>query len=233
MNCWASCLGNCTDIRSGEHYVSAGIFRDNTKAVLVSGLKWMNTESQAIGLPRAVAKILCSEHNNSLSEFDNEACKLSEFLRKIKINPLKKYSIEINGKYIEKWAIKIFYNLGVLGAFNETILPQDNLVRYIYCDSEIDSGVGLYFVRSRIFNKDNGDYVYWHAIKNKSGKGGVIGMQFYISGLCFIINLNPVHYDDIKLESSFCDNNEIYYRPRLIIFDNDNNYNVNKITFKW
>lgn len=233
MNCWASCLGNCTNVSSGEHYVSASIFRDGTKAILVSGLKWMVTESQLVGLSRATAKILCSKHNNSLSEFDNEACKLSEFMRQIKKNPLKNFSIEINGKYLEKWAIKTFYNLGVLGVFNETILPQDSLIRYIYCDSKIDSGIGLYFVRGRTISDDIGDYFQWHAIKNKSANDEVIGMQFYISGVCFIINLNPVHHDDnIKIESSFCDQDEVYYRPDVILLDN-NSSNVNKITFKW
>jgi len=193
MKCWASCLGNCSSKVTREHYISDGIFEG--KSVLVSGFDWCK-DKQEIGLSSAVSNILCKEHNNSLSKFDDVASQLSQFLRKnIRDHPLENNEIEINGKFLEKWAFKTYFNLGILGALDQhtftKIEPSESLVRYIYCDSEIDQGVGIYSVDCYIYSEWMGDSVTWKAIMNKSDNNNIIGMQLSICGLCFYYKYKP------------------------------------------
>lgn len=236
MNCWASCLGNCDNKITREHYISDGIF-ENT-IIRVKGLSWCKGEEKEIGLQNAVSKILCKKHNNDLSNFDCEASKLSKFLREsIRGNSLECKKILINGKYLEKWALKTFINLGILGALDQEnftkIVPVKNLVRYIYCDDEIDHGVGIYFIGCKIYSEWLGDSVTWKALKNESDNNQIIGMQFSINGLCFIFNTNPVGTDEeIKIVSSRGIIDEFEYRPTQISLCSKST-DINVIQFNW
>lgn len=235
MKCWAACLGGCSSNITREHYISDGIFEGKT--VLIKGFSWCKDQRQ-IGFSSAVSNILCKKHNNSLSNFDHVASQLSKFLREnLKNRKLQNNVLEINGKFLEKWAFKTYLNLGILGALDQCtfakIEPVESLVRYIYCDSEIEQGVGIYSVGCNIHEDWIGDSVTWKAIRNERENNNIIGMQLSICGLCFIINTNPVTAEEpIKIITSNGTMTEFEYRPNQIILDNGH-ANTKTIKINW
>src|SRR3954469_10804919 len=103
MECWASCLGDCGEGASREHYISEGVF--DGELITAFGLPWCSDHPATIGLGSAVAKILCRKHNSALSDFDGEAAKLSRFLfANIIERPLDEGNVRIQGVRLEKWA---------------------------------------------------------------------------------------------------------------------------------
>src|ERR1051325_5267075 len=144
MECWASILGDCGEGQSGEHYISDGIF--DGEAITVRGFPWCR-EPLKMGIGSARSKILCSKHNWALSPFDGEAAKLSKFiLENLHLQPLAARRKCMNGIFLEKWALKTFFNLGYLRGFHggeqpNRFNPPEGLVRYLYCNEPIADGV--------------------------------------------------------------------------------------------
>lgn len=159
MNCWASSLGDCGEGVSREHYVSNGIF--DSESITAFGLPWCRDKPVTIGLKSAVAKILCGKHNSALSMFDGEAVKLSQFLEtNVLEQPLIESTIHLQGTFLEKWALKTFLNLGYLAALHREqpgrLNPPEELIRYIFRNTPITEGVGLYFITDTINNDSYG-----------------------------------------------------------------------------
>src|SRR5437899_10575191 len=69
--CWAACLGDCSDKISREHIISASLFPADK--ITVQGLSWCKGEPKEIGLAALTRKILCTKHNSDLSEIDAAA----------------------------------------------------------------------------------------------------------------------------------------------------------------
>ena len=69
--CWASPLGNCRGVISGEHIVSKCLFPSGN--VTVKGLDWLNGETKSIGIKGLTRNILCEGHNSDLSDLDAAA----------------------------------------------------------------------------------------------------------------------------------------------------------------
>ena len=117
QECWASQLGDCAGGISREHPVSDGIFEGNS--ISAFGLSWCKDEPKRIGLPNAVAKILCGHHNTALSPHDAEATRLSRFLAaNLRDDPEVESTIALDGSLLEKWSLKTFTNLGYMGALD-------------------------------------------------------------------------------------------------------------------
>jgi len=112
--CWAACLGNCSDKISGEHIITDAVFPADI--VTVKGLPWCKDEFKRIGLASLVKNVLCTEHNSGLSEADVGAVQLRKALcdvtelsetRKLMNGqdwPVKKFTV--NGLAIERWCLK-------------------------------------------------------------------------------------------------------------------------------
>jgi hypothetical protein len=119
VQCWASCLGNCSPVQSREHYISKGLF--DTDSVRVVGLPWCKTEEKAIGVASAVAKILCKTHNEALSPLDTEAIKLFDCVREwsrlrevratLPPGALRVRERRIDGLLVERWFLKTLVNM--------------------------------------------------------------------------------------------------------------------------
>jgi hypothetical protein len=149
----------------------------------------------------AVAKILCGKHNSALSQFDAEAAKLSKFLvTNVLHEPLAEAAISLNGKRLEKWALKTFFNLGhIRGLHREQpnrLDPPTNLVRHVYLDDPIADGVGLYFVTGKVSNQDFGPGLWWNVIQNPKNTAEIFGMVFVFFGVRFVISIPPLRAED-------------------------------------
>jgi len=82
MECWASCLGGCSDKISREHLVSQALFLEDK--VRVQGFSWCKDVEKEIGISGLTSKILCSQHNNDLSPVDEAGAKAFATLREIR-----------------------------------------------------------------------------------------------------------------------------------------------------
>jgi hypothetical protein len=119
MNCWASCLGDCSDKVSREHLVSEGLFQSDT--VRVQGFSWCKTEPKEIGISGLTSKILCTHHNNTLSPVDEGGRSAFNTLREVRrvenVREKLKRRIwtvvrrEINGLLLERWLLKTTINI--------------------------------------------------------------------------------------------------------------------------
>lgn len=225
VKCWASSLKNCEDDITREHYISDGLF--SAKSVVVSGFEWCRGKPQKIGLSSAVAKILCSRHNNELSEYDSEAKKIADFLQhNLKENPKIDDILEVNGFKFEKWGLKTFFNLSVLGAVDqithERWFPTEEFVRYIYDNKPVPEGTGLYFIDAKIESDSYGEFVTWNAVRNKADNDRLIGIKISIRGLELVFNINPVvPGDSIEFKDTDSSNPKITYRPLQVKFESE------------
>lgn len=195
LDCWASILEDCARGRSREHYISDGIF--DGESVTAFGLPWCRDQPIIMGMRSAVAKILCGKHNSDLSEFDAEAAKLSKFLvTNVLDEPLVKATISLNGRRLEKWALKTFLNLGYIRGLHREhpnrLDPPAHLVRHIFLDEPVADGVGLYFVTGKVSNQDYGPGLWWNVIQNPKNTAEIFGMAFTFFGVRFVISIPPI-----------------------------------------
>jgi hypothetical protein len=121
--CWAQCLGDCSEKISAEHVVTAGTFTETS--VRVKGLPWCLDEFKTIGLESLVRNVLCTHHNSRLSAVDEAAIRLRDALCGIaalsearkKLAP-QAWSIETftaNGFGIERWCLKTLLTIAFGG----------------------------------------------------------------------------------------------------------------------
>jgi len=134
-----------------------------------------------ISLKSAVAKILCQKHNNALSDFDGEAARFSGFLaRNVIEDPLAESTITLRGALLEKWALKTFFNLGYVGALHREqvgrLEPPRHIVEYLFRNSPVADGVGLYFVTGTVSSEAYGTGLSWNVIQNPRKLTEVFGM---------------------------------------------------------
>lgn len=240
MQCWASCLSNCGEGISREHYISDGIFDGVT--VTTYGLPWFRQETVTIGLKTAVAKILCGRHNNALSDFDGEAAKLSKFLPNVLARDFDAQGhLLLRGTYLEKWALKTFLNLGYLGALDREqpnpLQPPESLVRYVYLNTPIAEGIGLYFVSSEINDRNYEAGVSWCSVRSRANPNQVCGMTLKFYGLRFVVSISPKLANEMiagmgEVNDLNYSQEHISYRPTTIVLNSDTT-NVKTIELQW
>jgi len=117
-NCWASELGGCSPKLSGEHIFSKGLFSD--EHVTVEGFSWCK-EPRRIGIGALTANVLCTTHNNLLSEVDNEAtvffrclresARLSGVRGRLRQKRWNAKRVRVSGVVLERWFLKTLINL--------------------------------------------------------------------------------------------------------------------------
>lgn len=112
--CYANALGDCSTIRSIEHYWSASImsYIESVGNLSIGGIHWKTSDDPAIPLANWFgAKILCKAHNERLSGLDSEAL---EFLRHMQaINKhitegtdIRPVRFTLSGDKLERWMLK-------------------------------------------------------------------------------------------------------------------------------
>ena len=239
MSCWASSLGDCAGGISGEHYVSDGVL--DSESVTVIGLPWCRDEPKTIGMASAVAHILCSKHNSDLSDYDNEATKLSRFLVSAFRNPQQGNSIALNGLWFEKWALKTFLNLGYLRALHreqsKSIEPPISLVRYLYKNESIPQGIGLYHVSGPLGPENIEAGVFWNSIRTVQRPTEIVGLTMQFYGIRFVVTIDGRRSEEaiggMGVVNGFDFSKAVVtYRPSTITLASSA-AGQNHITFRW
>ena len=152
MKCWATIIGGCTR-SSKEHLISQSTFRNDTdyKPGVIKGYGFPWSENKIVEIPFASlsAKVLCSHHNNALSNLDNEAGMVAKTFLEVK-NIFSKKSPRSNeevvifhhsGDLLQRWFLKTFINFQSL--YNKSALPPKELVEIVFGLRKYPDGVGL------------------------------------------------------------------------------------------
>ncbi len=245
--CWAACLGNCSDKITREHLVSENLFMEDE--MTVQGFPWCKDKPVKIGLASLTAKILCRRHNSDLSNVDTAGGKafgaFRESRRVANIRERKpKYRwklvrTEIDGRGLERWCLKTLINLCFdrdrpIGRDSTTAgKPSDRLVRIAYGKEAFSGKAGLYFVARIGMNIQSEDRVSFAPVISKSGN--IEGGLFTFRGLRLLLFLEaegPPRLAGISLEGEDLGKAEVSYHIGLIRVMNGK-YLSELQTFTW
>lgn len=109
------------------------------------------------------------------------------------------------------------------GASNEytRVMPDEPLVRAIFCPGSPPEGMGLYFLHGKISNEGYQVGLSWKAIRNRASGNRIVGMSFVFNGFRFVVSLVPVRAEPLLRKMGVVDGFDfalarIDYRPRNI-----------------
>ena len=218
LGCWAASLGNCGGGISREHYVSECVFPN--QSIFVQGLDFCLEEPKKLRIESLAAKILCKDHNSTLSELDSTAgCAFNairdyantttERAKAPYINWAPK-QFTIDGPKLERWCLKTLLNFSFNrrltigpGTHDAGLVPEE-LVRIAFGLQEFTSGRGLYtaFRQKETFIFDN----HFGYTAKAQGRNLAMGL-FRLGGFRFYLNLLPLtnRYTDIE-------DSQVFYR---------------------
>ena len=124
-SCYLSCMSNCTEKISREHFISKSILEKLTKDKLKfenAGHFFGGKSQVEIGIDGFASKVLCDNHNSVLSPLDaaaDAAFQRIEELAKDMVRADKGYSLNsfhvVSGIDMERWMIKVFCGLVAAG----------------------------------------------------------------------------------------------------------------------
>lgn len=216
VKCYASCLENCSDKQSKEHYISKGIWRNDV--ITFDGFHWMKGETKTLPVLSVASKILCTTHNPALSRLDIVFQKLFDIGAKFHNNQynrgkLKRSAIwkpdreTFDGYDLERLLAKI-----AVGVIQEepsvrwhpegtlAIDPPREIVEVIFGNKRFQPPMGLYFVNSVGDTIINEDRVTIHTTLHPD-TGWFIGAIVAIRHWQLFINLSEIDPMDYNMES--------------------------------
>lgn len=230
-DCWASCLGGCSNKISREHTITKAMFLD--KEIEVSGMPWCADQPKKIGLGSLTAKVLCVVHNSALSPVDEEAVRFAEAMResfrllavrhrlKQKHWTLKKFSID--GRRMERWFLKTLINatchrespIGVDA--HSAGLPSQSLVEIAFGKRTFEPNAGLYGIYDPLTKRPQSDGISLLAFTTR---GRVAGAIFSFLGFRLLLFLDMKGPDLPSMEiytagGEKCEVIEPTYHPRV------------------
>jgi hypothetical protein len=201
-DCWAACLGDCSDKISREHIITAGLFPDDK--IVVQGLPWCRSERKEIGLAALTKKNLCTKHNSRLSVVDDagissmnvlrEATELTNLRIKHKITRPRIVRFQIDGRALERWFLKTFINIAFREAYPighdsaQPWIPSCDLVEIAFGRKQFEPDAGLYFLAEqgeRIESREG-----LRAVTFTNETDALVGAMFYFWGFRFFIYLD-------------------------------------------
>jgi len=129
---------------SSEHYLSNGLF-DVERPVTFSGFTWQEPGSKKdLNVEALGAKILCRNHNSTLSCLDDQARKLSDALLAFIVHR-QPTTIEINRDLLERWLLKAWCGALASGSSRRgAIQPPESLVRMVFGLTPVPHGLGFW-----------------------------------------------------------------------------------------
>lgn len=158
--CWAKCLGGCSNKITGEHIFSEGVhFSDQ---INVQGLPWCTEKPVSISVASLTRKILCSQHNNDLSFADSAATSairafenaiaLHKFREQYRKRNWTRRDVKIDGYELESWFLKTLINITFKSekhigkSATEPGIPPDELVEVAFQRRRFTGPAGLYTI---------------------------------------------------------------------------------------
>lgn len=230
VKCWASCLGNCSDKKSGEHYLSKNLW--NSDKVIVKGL-WSDEEKE-IGINSLTANVLCTTHNSNLSWIDTGIGEVSDVIHELyRLYDVRKrignknlcnfIKLKINGNILEKWCVKfligLFCAVGKDSYWHETntspLSPPEGIVKAVFSSESFKKPIGLhlnYIVGENHYHKHGN--VICEFLNHP--KGGTVGAKIEFNGFQFLIWLKEESFNFSIVKQS----EKLLYHPQKLLFKN-------------
>jgi hypothetical protein len=180
--CWAECLGDCKGPLTLEHIASASIFHGDT--FTSHGMHWakkgITLKTSQIG-----SHILCKHHNESTSDLDNCAGKLSTALRSFwRTN--RDVVLTLNGEEFERWSCKLLINMMACGwFFPHKATPPQFLVEHVFGRRAIGCRAGLHTIVGIKHHCTPNNFQFMPLGYNKPGKIEIRGIVFNFQSLLF------------------------------------------------
>ena len=222
VTCWASGLGGCSLVQSGEHYITRGLWSNTS--ITISGFDWQEGEAKLLPLGSLEANILCTTHNNQLGEnVDAEAVRIfktigdiSQAFQDFQANPRMKKSLfptryVANGILLERWAAKTLIDFVCVEGKNTTkwyatgapaIEPHIDIVKTIFGQAEFQRPLGLYLAQENTYEPH---MVLEEAIRVDArfhpNDGGLVGGFLEFRNLRFLIWLIAEPFDSFITQS--------------------------------
>jgi hypothetical protein len=222
VTCWASGMGGCSSIQSGEHYVTRGLWSNTS--ITISGFDWQKGEAKLLPVGSLEANILCTTHNSKLGEqVDAEAIKLFKTIGEIsqefqnwQANPPRKKPLlpkryEAQGKLLERWAAKTLIDFVCVEGKNTTkwhltgalaIEPPIGVVRSICSEVDFEPPIGLYLAQENTYVPQ---VVLEEAIRVDPlfhpDDGGLVGGFLEFRNVRFLVWLVETPFDSFVAES--------------------------------
>jgi hypothetical protein len=159
-DCWARCLGECSDKMSKEHIVTEAVLPES---ILVRGLHWCAGQPVEIGKANFTRKILCTKHNSMLSaqadqgaiamvKAFHQGAELESFRKQYKRTQWTRRQFKVPGRKLESWFLKTLINvvygqsitIGENG--DEPGVPPRDLVEIAFGLRRFSDPAGLYTV---------------------------------------------------------------------------------------
>jgi hypothetical protein len=201
-DCWAACLGDCSDKISREHIISAGLFLDDK--ITVQGLPWCRNEPKDIGLGALTKKHLCTKHNSDLSFVDDggisamsvirESTRLTSLRIEHKITHPRIMRFQIDGRALERWFLKTFINIVFKQAYPignvsaQPWIPSSDLVEIAFGRKQFEPQAGLYFLSEQGERIESTERL--RAVTFTNELAALVGAMFYFGGFRFFLYLD-------------------------------------------
>ncbi len=212
--------------------MSKGVF--DTDLVTASGLSWCNGQKVQISLANAVAKILCKKHNSALSDFDSAAVDLSRFLLgQLGHNPEGRAHFSVNGRQLEKWALKTAINLTYLGAFgNRGNIPTPDHLAILFREGPIPDGMGLYLIGGELDARVARAGVHWFDVRDAQ-TSELVAVKLIFNGVQFLTCLVPERADRKVFSDREHAKATFSYRPNGITLQGRDGAGTKTIFLDW
>ncbi len=234
--CYASALGDCAGVITGEHYISRGVldlisYNDSNPGIAVlNGPRWQN---KAIAIDSLVANILCEHHNGLLSPLDSTAKQMFEAVQHVRSRAVSGLHIAISkdGHYFERWLLKML--CGVMASGNSfrddrrltKQPPSITFLRVLFGMEPFSDGCGFYFTSNSILGPVPAGQDFGFAPLSRNGEH--IGFVMSMTNLGFYLAMRS---QDTSCEGLL---KGAVYRPSFLQFTNASTNNQAKITLLW
>jgi hypothetical protein len=211
-NCYAKCLGDCSEKISKEHYISENILKTFKKIIPVEGFnKSKKMHDGTFSLSSFSARVLCKKHNESLNDLDTEAGKLFDYLRCVGSFEECEDHLNAKGLIIERWFLKYLLGAYSTGQFSPAKIQPSHfeyLVKILFGKGEWLNGHGLFI------NKPPDSICYgYHQFGSEQLYGPnneILGIYFSFAGFPFYLAITVPE-----------DLTNLAYRPKCLKIDND------------
>lgn len=201
--CWATCLGDCAEGMSGEHYISQSVFIHAD--IQVQGFSWCKDEPKQMRLETLKKRILCKKHNSQLSEVDaaakaslisiRDAYALFNARGKLRERRWNIKRFEVDMLRLERWSLKTLINLNHIDGWmigddaSKPHTPPCELVEVAFGRKRFTDAKGLYSLSKgqHVIDFHEGAFSFCATTSGQQ----LVGGRFWLWGVPFYMSIYP------------------------------------------
>ncbi len=226
--CYASCLNDCNEVLSREHFISKSLleYLNSSNSLRIGGYPWLNGSEKCLPPEALTSRILCQRYNNALSSLDEKAVRFfKSFDERGVYHTDHKLLFLFNGHDFERWILKVLCGMIFSGNYPEDVIGDVRIasewIEILFGDRDFPNDQGLYICNDIGHEFDGKLDLQNQLISNKEG---VSGIRVFICGYEFILSMSG-------FSSRRFDGRHFVYRP-FELYTKGRNYEKS-IIFSW